>query len=109
LDSSCQRCGPRAPQLVATAPNQVWTWDIPKLLGPAKWTDYYLSVILDIYSRSVVGWMLARRESQYLAERLIHETLLKEGIPHRSTADPQRSWPSHAILWPWRNCWPPGA
>jgi len=68
------------PQLVATAPNQVWTWDITKLLGPAKWTYYYLYVILDIYSRYVVGWMLASRESQHLAERLIRETLIKEGI-----------------------------
>jgi putative transposase len=67
-------------QLVATAPNQVWTWDITKLLGPAKWTYYYLYVILDIYSRYVVGWMLAHRESQHLAERLIRETLVKEGI-----------------------------
>jgi putative transposase len=65
---------------VATAPNQVWTWDITKLLGPAKWTYYYLYVILDIYSRYVVGWMLASRESQHLAERLIRETLIKEGI-----------------------------
>jgi len=70
------------PQLVATAPNQVWTWDITKLRGPAKWTYYYLYVILDIYSRYVVGWMLAHRESQHLAERLIRETLVKEGI-HR--------------------------
>ena len=68
------------PQLVATAPNQVWTWDITKLLGPAKWTYYYLYVILDIYSRYVVGWMLASRESQHLAERLIRETLIKEGV-----------------------------
>ena len=70
------------PQLVATAPNQVWTWDITKLLGPAKWTYYYLYVILDIYSRYVVGWMLAHRKSQHLAERLIRETLIKERI-HR--------------------------
>ena len=68
------------PRLVATAPNQVWTWDITKLLGPAKWTYSYLYVILDIYSRYVVGWMLARRESQHLAERLIRETLIKEDI-----------------------------
>jgi putative transposase len=64
----------------ATAPNQVWTWDITKLLWYAKWTYYYLYVILDIYSRYVVGWMLASRESQYHAERLIRETLIKEGI-----------------------------
>ena len=68
------------PQLVATAANQVWSWDITKLLGPAKWTYFYLYVILDIFSRYVVGWMLAHRESQHLAERLIRETVLKEGI-----------------------------
>lgn len=68
------------PQLVATAPRQVWTWDITKLLGPAKWTYYHLYVILDIYSRYVVGWMLAHRESEDLAERLIRETVVKEGI-----------------------------
>jgi putative transposase len=68
------------PQLVATAPNQVWSWDITKLLGPAKWTYFYLYVILDIFSRYVVGWMLAHRESKHLAARLIRETILKQDI-----------------------------
>jgi putative transposase len=68
------------PQLVATAPNQVWSWDITKLLGPAKWTYFHLYVILDIFSRYVVGWMLASRESEHLAERLIRETIVKQGI-----------------------------
>jgi putative transposase len=68
------------PQLVATAPNQVWSWDITKLLGPTKWTYFHLYVILDIFSRYVVGWMLASRESQHLAERLIRETVVKEGV-----------------------------
>jgi putative transposase len=68
------------PQLVATAANQVWSWDITKLLGPAKWTYFYLYVILDIFSRYVVGWMLAHRESEHLAERLIRETVQKEGV-----------------------------
>jgi putative transposase len=68
------------PQLLATGPNQVWSWDITKLLGPAKWTYYHLYVILDIYSRYVVGWMLASRESEFLAERLIHETVAKQEI-----------------------------
>jgi putative transposase len=67
------------PQLVATAPNEVWSWDITKLLGPAKWTYFHLYVILDIFSRYVVGWMLARRESEHLAERLIRETVVKQG------------------------------
>ena len=63
------------PELLATGPNQVWSWDITKLLGPRKWIYYYLYVILDIYSRYVVGWMLAHRESQDLAVRLIRETI----------------------------------
>jgi putative transposase len=70
----------RKPELLATAPNQVWSWDITKLLGPAKWTYYYLYVILDIYSRYVVGWMLAHCESADLARRLIRESCLKHGI-----------------------------
>lgn len=68
------------PQLVATGPNQVWSWDITKLLGPAKWTYFHLYVIVDIFSRYAVGWMLAHRESEHLAERLIRETIVKEGI-----------------------------
>jgi putative transposase len=69
------------PELVATAPNQVWSWDITKLLGPAKWTYFYLYVILDIYSRYVPGWLLATRESAELAERLLGETIRKHSIP----------------------------
>ena len=68
------------PELVATAPNQVWSWDITKLRGPAKWTYYYLYVILDIYSRYVVGWMVATRESAALAKVLIGQTCAKQGI-----------------------------
>ena len=68
------------PELLATGPNQVWSWDITKLLGPQKWTYYYLYVILDIYSRYVVGWMLAHREAQDLAMRLIRETIDKQDV-----------------------------
>jgi putative transposase len=68
------------PELLATRPNEVWSWDITKLRGPAKWTYFYLYVILDILSRYVVGWMLALRESAVLAERLIAETCAKQGI-----------------------------
>lgn len=68
------------PELLATAPNQVWSWDITKLKGPRKWSYYYLYVIMDIYSRCVVGWMVAGRESASLAERLIMETCEKQGI-----------------------------
>lgn len=68
------------PELVATAANQVWSWDITKLRGPAKWSWFYLYVIIDIYSRYVVGWMVASRESGQLAETLIRQTLAKQGI-----------------------------
>ena len=69
-----------APELLATRPNEVWSWDITKLLGPAKWTYFSLYVILDIFSRYVVGWMIAPHESAALAERLIAETCAKQGI-----------------------------
>jgi putative transposase len=68
------------PELVATGPNQVWSWDITKLHGPVKWTYYHLYVILDIYSRYAVGWMVATRESAVLAEKLIAATCAKQGI-----------------------------
>lgn len=68
------------PELIAEAPNQVWSWDITKLRGPVKWTYYYLYVILDIYSRYVVGWMIADRESGDLAKQLIEATCEKHGV-----------------------------
>ena len=68
------------PELMATRPNQLWSWDITKLLGPAKWNYFYLYVILDVFSRYVVGWMIATRESSSLAKRLIAETCKKHGI-----------------------------
>ncbi len=68
------------PELLATRPNQVWSWDITKLLGPAKWTYYYLYVILDVFSRIVVGWTLAYRESAAIAEELIAQTCSKQAI-----------------------------
>ncbi len=68
------------PELLATGPNQLWSWDITKLKGPAKWTYFYLYVILDVFSRYVVGWMVATRESAALAEKLIRETCTKQGI-----------------------------
>jgi putative transposase len=69
-----------APQLLATGPNQLWSWDITKLLGPVKWTYFYLYVILDVFSRYVVGWMVAHCESASLAERLIRETCARQAI-----------------------------
>jgi putative transposase len=68
------------PELVANGPNQIWTWDITKLPGPQKWVYYSLYVILDIWSRYVVGWMVAAREAASLAARLIQETCLRQGI-----------------------------
>jgi putative transposase len=68
------------PELLATAPNQVWSWDITKLRGPVKWTYFYLYVVLDIFSRYVVGWMVAERESATLAQQLLKETIDKHGV-----------------------------
>jgi putative transposase len=68
------------PELVATKPNQCWSWDITKLHGPAKWTYYYLYVLLDIYSRYVVGWMVAAGEAAALAERLLADTIAAQGV-----------------------------
>ena len=68
------------PELVATAPNQVWSWDITKLRGPFTWVCYYLYVIINIFSRYVVGWMIAERESGELAKELIAATCAKEEI-----------------------------
>ena len=68
------------PELLATGPNQVWSWDITKLLGPVKWTYFYLYVLLDIFSRYVVGWLLARQESAALAKVLIQESCQRQAI-----------------------------
>jgi putative transposase len=68
------------PELVAARPNQVWSWDITKLHGPAKWTYYSLYVILDVYSRYAVGWMVATREAATLAERLLADTITAQRV-----------------------------
>ena len=70
-----------APELLATRPNQLWCWDITKLLGPTKWTYYCLYVLLDVFSRYVVGWLLALSESARLAEKLIAESCERQNIP----------------------------
>ena len=67
-----------APELLARRPNELWSWDITTLLGPAKWTYFNLYVMLDVFSRYVVGWMVAHRESATLAERFIRETCLAD-------------------------------
>src|SRR5260370_915650 len=72
--------GCAAPELLARRPNELWSWDITKLLGPAKWTYFYLYVMLDVFSRYVVGWMVAHGESATLAETFIRETCDRQGI-----------------------------
>jgi putative transposase len=72
----------KKPELLAKGPNQVYSWDITKLLGPVKWTWYYLYVILDIYSRYVPGWMLAHAENASLAQALLADTAAKQRIEH---------------------------
>jgi putative transposase len=69
------------PELLATAPNQLWSWDITKLRGPVKWTYFYLYVVLDVFSRYVTGWMVAARETAELAKRFLEETVCKHDIP----------------------------
>ena len=90
-----QRRHPRRepPQLSATGPNQVWTWDITRLAGPKKWTTYPLYVVLDMFSRYVVAWMVAERESANLAKRLIREACKKERITGQLTLHQDRGAP----------------
>jgi putative transposase len=78
--NQCRRPIYKKPELVATRPNQVWTWDLTKLRGPAKWTYYYLYVVLDLFSRLVVAWMLAHRESGELAKDLFSQAYDRQGI-----------------------------
>jgi putative transposase len=92
------------PELLAIRPEEVWSWDITKLKGPAKWVTYHLYVILDIFSRYVVGWMLAARECSELAEQLIAETVEKHNIApgtltlHADRRTSMRSKPVAALL-----------
>jgi putative transposase len=92
------------PELLATGPNEVWSWDITKLKGPAKWTCFHLYVILDIFSRYVVGWMIAPRESAELAEQLIADSVDKQSIApgtltlHADRGTSMRSKPVAALL-----------
>ena len=82
------------PELLATGPNQVWSWDITQLRGPTPWTSFYLYVMLDIFSRYVVGWLLAEREASALAEHLIAEACAKQQIrPAQLTIHADRGGP----------------
>jgi putative transposase len=82
------------PELLATAPRQLWSWDITKLKGPVTWTYYYLYVVLDVFSRYVVGWLIAERESAELARQLLAATCAKEEIaPEQLTLHADRGSP----------------
>ena len=72
-----------SPRFADRAPNEAWSWDITRLLGPEKWRYFYLYVILDIYSRYVTGWMVAERETAGLAGHLVGETCLRQGVQPR--------------------------
>jgi putative transposase len=85
------------PELLATRPNQVYSWDITKLLGPVKWTWFYLYVIVDIFSRYVPGWLLAHAENARLAEALLADTATNQGIiPGQLTIHADRGSPMTA-------------
>jgi putative transposase len=92
------------PELLATGSNQLWSWDITKLKGPVKWSYYYLYTILDVFSRYVVGWMIADRELARLAEELIAATCEKQGIEpgqltlHADRGSSMRSKPVALLL-----------
>ena len=92
------------PELLALAPNQVWSWDITKLKGPVKWSCFHLYVILDIFSRHVVGWLIADRESAELAEQLIADTVARHDVEpgmltlHADRGTSMRSKPVAALL-----------
>lgn len=92
------------PELLATRPNELWSWDISKLKGPATWTSFQLYVILDVFSRYVPGWMVASRESTALAERLIADSVAKQGVTpgtltvHADRGSSMRSKPVALLL-----------
>jgi putative transposase len=92
------------PELLAIAPNQVWSWDITKLKGPVKWTCFHLYVILDIFSRFVVGWLIAPRESAELAQQLIADTVSRHNVEagmltlHADRGAAMRSKPVASLL-----------
>lgn len=85
------------PELRATGPNQLWSWDITKFKGPSKWLNFYLYVILDVFSRFVVGWLLAEQESEQLAQQLISKSCRKQAIVRKQlTIHADRGGPMRA-------------
>jgi putative transposase len=95
---------PVKPELIATAPNQVWSWDITRLRGALKWQFFYLYVLLDIFSRYVVGWLVAQAENAGLASALIEQTCNKHGIAcdsltlHSDRGSPMRAKTTAELL-----------
>ena len=82
------------PELLATSPNQLWSWDITKLRGPVKWNYFYLYVLMDVFSRFVVGWMIANRESATLAKELILQSCQNQEVdPQQLTIHSDRGGP----------------
>ena len=88
------------PELLAIAPNQVWSWDITKLKGPAKWRCFHRYVILDIFSRFVVGWLIAPRECSELAQQLIADTVARHDVEPGMLTGVLPSAPNR-----WLACW----
>ena len=94
----------KKPELLAERPNEVWSWDITHLRGPVKWSGYRLYTVLDIFSRYVVGWMIAEVESSDLAKQLIAETVRKQGIQpdqltlHADNGSPMTGKPLSQLL-----------
>ncbi len=92
------------PELLAERPNEVWWWDISKLKGPAKWTCFYLYVILDVFSRYAVGWTVQHRENAQLAKALIAQAAEQQQIPpgqltvHADRGSSMRSKPVAFLL-----------
>ena len=92
------------PELLAKAPNELWSWDISKLKGPAKWTYYYLYLILDVFSRYVVGWTVQYRETAEIAKELIAQATEQQQITpkiltlHADRGGPMRSKPVAFLL-----------
>ena len=92
------------PELAASGPNQVWTWDITYLKGPVRGQFYYLYVVIDLYSRLVVGWMVADRECEVLARRLLEQSYKKHGVQpgqlsvHADRGAPMKSKSVHQLL-----------
>jgi putative transposase len=85
------------PELLAERPNQVWSWDITKLMGPTKWSYFYLYVILDIFSRRVVGWCIADVESATLFKPLLQDAIAKHQVtPGQLTLHADRGGPMKA-------------